>query len=237
MSLQGEFIKDYVIPMATAVPSDGGIRIERFLGTAFLIGRRGFALTAAHTLVECGEARVVSMFSPPSGGWTGIDVIDRELHASEDVAILRLAGNNWRSFLRISPTREHSALRYHLFGYPSDVAWENAAEGRVLLRPDLIYNEGYIRRRISSEIPMLRGRSFYELSEIAGAGCSGAPIAKITGGVWNVTGIYVGEKTNDRATSVSYAVRSDAFYDWVPACLGRSILDEANDVVAEQSGT
>lgn len=102
--------------------------------------------------------------------------------------------------------------------------------GQAIIRPDLVYNEGYIRRRYTGSIPALWGSSFYELSEVAGAGSSGAPISKPTAPIWEVIGIYVGEKVNDRATSVSYAVREDSFRDWKPTILGKSVLEESRNV-------
>lgn len=107
------------------------------------------------------------------------------------------------------------------------------------MRPDLVYNEGYIRRRYTGELPVIFGRSFYELSEVAGSGSSGAPICKlnisplfgfIKPSAWDVIGIYVGEKINDRGTSVSYAVREDAFRHWSPEILGKSVLEESQNV-------
>ncbi len=68
------------------------------------------------------------------------------------------------------------------------------------------------------------------MSEVAGPGCSGSPIFKFGTGIWNVIGMYMGDKINDRATSVSYAVREDAFRDWVPLILGVSMLVESQNV-------
>jgi len=43
------------------------------------------------------------------------------------------------------------------------------------LRPDLVYTQGYVRRRLSN-LPLdgIRGQQFFELSEAAGPGSSGA---------------------------------------------------------------
>jgi hypothetical protein len=104
------------------------------------------------------------------------------------------------------------------------------AGNQVVVRPDLVYNEGYVRRRYTGELPAIYGTSFFELSEVAGTGASGAPVCKITAPAWDVIGIYVGEKINDRATSVSYAVRVESFRSWVPEILGKSVLDESQNV-------
>jgi hypothetical protein len=186
MFQQSDAIRDLVFPIGTAEQRADRIHINNFLGSAFLIGNRGFALTAAHVILGSENERLVGMFCPASGGWFGFEVIAREVHPTEDVAVLQLDGGPWKSFLRLSNSIEHASCRYRLFGYPGDAAYERVQQGRAVLRPDLIYNEGYIRRRISEEIPQLRGQSFFELSEVAGQGCSGAPIAKFSAPAWDV---------------------------------------------------
>ncbi len=130
----------------------------------------------------------------------------------------------------MSNSFENAACKYRLFGYPDDTTFELVVGNQVTMRPDLIYNEGYIRRRYTGNLPVIQGTSFFELSEIAGTGASGAPVFKFTHPVWEVIGIYTGEKINDRATSVSYAVREEAFRDWKPDILGRSILEESQNI-------
>ena len=44
-------------------------------------------------------------------------------------------------------------------------------------------------------------------------------------------GVYVGERTNDRATSVGYAVPVEDLGDWIPEPVGRSLAEEVGDVV------
>jgi hypothetical protein len=48
--------------------------------------------------------------------------------------------------------------------------------------------------------------------------------------IYRVIGIYVGEKINERVTSVSYAVREESFRNWIPGILGKSILEESQNV-------
>lgn len=99
---------------------------------------------------------------------------------------------------------------------------------KAIGRPDMIYLQGYIRRSTNHPIQKIRGKSFFELSQIGGTGCSGSPIFKIDQfKKWRVMGVYVGERLNDRGTSVSYAVREDAIREWSPQLLGHSILVEA----------
>jgi hypothetical protein len=102
-------------------------------------------------------------------------------------------------------------MPYMLWGYPKDVQYETTNDrGLALPRPDLVYAEGYVRRRLSDvEIPLVRGRNFYELSSAAGKGFSGAPVIKKQhgGGDWQVAGVYVGQRTNEvEGVRVGYAV-------------------------------
>ena len=121
-----------------------------------------------------------------------------------------------------------------MWGYPEDIAQELEGQGRVIERPELIYAEGYIRRRISQHaFPGIRGTQLFELSEVVGPGCSGSPIYINRKPFWDVIGIYIGERLNERSTSVAYAIREDVFRDWVPTCLGSSILEEAANAVTE----
>lgn len=234
MFTQSDAIRDYIFPLCTIEQVAGGMNVKKFLGSGFFIGSSGFALTAGHILNAGKEEPMAALFAVPGRGWQAFAVTTRELHQSEDVGILRVGGNQWKSIFKVANTSENSACRYRLFGYPEDVVYELVKDGRALIRPDLVYNEGYIRRRVDFSLPTMKGNSFYELSEVAGSGCSGAPITKVDiPGLshlnWNVVGMYIGEKINDRGTSVGYAVREDAFRDWVPKCLGRSILVESTE--------
>ena len=223
-------IRDYVFPIA-AVRGTGKERaFQRVLGSAFLIGNRGFALTAKHVIVRSQSEQKAGVFAPESGEWYGFDMTDFELHPSEDVAVIRLTPGPWQSIFQLSNSFENSGCKYHLFAYPDDTTFELIMDNQVVARPDLIYNEGYIRRRFSGTLPAITGTSFFELSEVAGLGASGAPVFKIVGASWRIIGVYVGEKINDRASSVAYATREEAFRNWTPEILGKSILEESQNV-------
>jgi hypothetical protein len=234
MFIQSDAIRDYVLPIASAEIIDGKTKLT-ILGSAFLIGSQGFALTARHVILNSENAKLIAMFTPQSGGWFAVDITAREMHPSEDVALVELDeidGTSWKSFFRLSNSFENASCKYRLWGYPDDATFELIANNQVLIRPDLVYNEGYIRRRYTGAVPAIRGTSFFELSEIAGTGASGGPVYKFTKPVWDVIGVYVGEKINDRGTSVSYAVREEAFRNWEPTILGKSILAESQNVTA-----
>ena len=230
MFKQSDAIRDFVFPIATVAPSEEGAAVKRVLGSAFVIGKRGFALTAKHVISGHDSERLAGVFALPNGEWWGFEITSRDEHPTEDVALVHLSDGPWRSFFRLSNTFENSSCKYRLFGYPDDTTFELHEGTRAIVRPDLVYNEGYIRRRFTGSLPAIRGNSFFELSQVAGSGASGAPICKFTAPAWDVIVIYVGEKTNDRATSVSYAVREESFRDWVPPSLGRSVLEESRDI-------
>ena len=227
MYVQGDAVRDFVFPLAVVSPSHEGLSLTKPLGSAFLIGNRGFALTAKHVISGCSGDEIAGLFVLPDGGWVGFRVEAREMHPTEDVALVRISGGPWASPFRLSGTSEHASCRYRLFGYPDDTTYEIVRGHKAVIRPDLVYNEGYIRRRVTGSVPAVAGSSFFELSEIAGGGSSGAPVFKFSKPTWDVIGIYVGEKTNDRSTSVSFAVREESFRDWSPSILRCSVYEES----------
>lgn len=231
MFTQSDSIRDYVFPIVAASANRGELSVKRFLGTGFLIGNRGFGLTAAHVTKGFGDETAVAIFVPESGGWFGFPIIRHEMHESEDVAVVKINGGPWKSIFKLANTWEGSSMRYRMFGYPEDAADELVLDDKAQLRPDLVYTEGYIRRRTGHEIPAMIGTRFFELSDVAGPGCSGSPVFKFTASaLWDVVGVYAGEKINESATSVAYAVREDAFRDWIPEVLGTSVLAESQNV-------
>jgi hypothetical protein len=231
---QSDLIRDYVFPLCTAVADPaGGWKFQSFLGTGFLIGGRGYALTAAHVLHGQTGGPLVAIFAHQSGGWWATAVHEYSLHEREDVALLRLAGSPWRSSFRLSNTWEGSSLNYQMWGYPDDVANEIVEGGSAVYRPDLVYAQGYIRRRIAHELPSIRGTQLFEVSEVVGQGCSGSPLYVSRDRIWDVVGIYTGELITDRGTSRAFAIREDAFRDWQPSILDCSVLEESQDVTPD----
>lgn len=94
---------------------------------------------------------------------------------------------------------------------------EVVTDGFALPRPDLVYSEGHVRRRLS-DIPLghLRGAAFLELSAIAGSGCSGAPVTADRPGSspWEVVGVYVGDRRNEgEGVAVGFATRVAALQE------------------------
>lgn len=228
MFTQSDRVRDYVFPLCTAEKSDDGIAFKRFLGSGFLIGNNSYALTAAHVIDRVVEEEVFAMFIDEANQWLGLKVTASETHPNEDVALIKIAYSPLKSFFCFNNAFETQSQEYKQFAYPDDMMYELEDFGKATGRPDMIYLQGYIRRRTNHPIPNMSGTSFFELSQIGGTGCSGSPIFKIDPlKKWRVMGVYVGERLNDRGTSVSYAVREDAISEWTPQLLGHSILVEA----------
>jgi hypothetical protein len=229
-------IRDVIVPLISGKWSSEGFAYERLEGTLFLIGKRGFAITAAHVVdqIQSNPDIAAVAFINNAGEWVPVRIISFESHPDEDVAVVKLEQAPWPSWLTISATSEHQACEYHAWGYPISIA-ESAAkyEEHGLERPDLVFTQGYVRRRISTPLPIsiYRGTAFYELSEQAGHGCSGGPVisrSSVGRPLWSVCGVYIGEL--DGGFSASYCVRTDALHSWQPKAMGRSVRDESHDV-------
>ncbi|WP_433692072.1 S1 family peptidase [Herbaspirillum seropedicae] len=226
-------VRDIVLPIFTGKWSGNSFAFEEVAGTAFLIGKRGFAVTAAHVVdqIQLAESAVATV---PNGSWMPYRILNAEKHPSEDVAVIQLETVLGPSWMVLGSSSEHQSCQYHAWGYPIAIAEMGARYNEDGLQtPDLVFTSGYVRRRISRELPssIYRGQAFYELNEVAGDGCSGGPVVNIrhrsAEGVWEIMGIYIG--AGDAGTPVGYATRSDSFHSWVPKLLGRSIRDESLD--------
>jgi hypothetical protein len=226
-------IRDVVAPLFSGTWEEGTFTVKQLEGTVFLFGHRGYAMTAGHLMgqIDNDANRMAVCFVNRNNQWVPIKVDQFEVHPTEDVAVLKLAFSAWGSWLVISSGSVHQTAEYDSWGYPISIA-ELAAryEEEQLLRPDLVYTRGYVRRRISQPLPVsiFIGTSFYELSEQAGNGCSGGPVIErqsVGSDFWRVMGVYIGE--SDAGFAASYAVRSDAFHDWQPEILGHSVQIES----------
>ena len=227
MFKQSDRIRDYVFPLCIAEKKEEGIEFKKFLGSGFLIGNNSFAITAAPVIDEV-DGDIFALFIDEDNQWLAFDISESEIHAEEDVALIKVNYQPLHSFFCLNNAFETQSLEYKQFAYPDDMMYELEDFGRATGRPDMIYLQGYIRRRTNHPIPNMRGKSFFQLSQIGGTGCSGSPIFKIDQSKnWKVVGVYVGERLNDRGTSVAYAVREDAIRDWAPTILGHTLLVEA----------
>jgi hypothetical protein len=227
----GEAVRDFIFPLAVVSRSPEGLSLQRVVGTGFLVGTRGFGLTAAHVVPQ-SQSELAAMFVA-GGHWVAALVRDAETHPTEDVAVLRLDANPELPGAFSSPfyfrkTWVGSGWDYMLWGYPEEVYFEvleqRSVDGTVPVRPDLVCSKGYVRRRLSMELPGIRGSGFFEISDPAGSGCSGSPVFGANG--WDVVGIYVGERRRENGIAVGYAARIDAFLDWSPKLLGKPVVEE-----------
>jgi len=162
-----------------------------------------------------------------------------ERHPTEDVALLRLSikGQIW-GMLRLDERRLSPEREVEVLGYPEETFYERLrSDGKAPYHPQIVNTRAYIRRLVDNTDHRMRGggESFYELSQLAGDGCSGAPtIAYDAPGskTYKVIGIYKGQRqmTSSRGitSSVGYATRSEMFAGWCPAILGRTLVQEAN---------
>lgn len=236
-------IRDYVFSIAEVEADGDGERMVAILGTGFRVGNQSLALTAAHVVKATYRAskRLAGIFID-SAHFVAVPISAVNFHATEDVALLSLDMPPIESVLAVSIAEEHSSCPCHLWGYASDIQHEFAVDGIMKPRPELVYEQGYVRRRLSLPLPtnQIPGHNFYELSDIGGQGWSGGPIIKSFGSRrWPVYSIFVGEHmtaAGQIATAVSeatyvkrvsYGVRLSALASWSPPLLGTANLAEA----------
>lgn len=170
----------------------------------------------------------------PELSWQAIPVRQIETHRREDIALLDIeppaSGRTWRSLFRSDRIGAHASLPYAVWGYPEDALTEIVKHGQMKMRPDLVYSAGHIRRRLTDlDIPMIKGTALYELSGVAGAGCSGSPVLnRLPGRQWDLIGIYLGQRRRADldGTVVGYALRVEHVATWIPELIGRTLAEE-----------
>jgi len=150
MFKQKDRMYDYIFPLAVAIRK-GLLNYEysELIGTGFLIGRNGFALTAAHVTeqlevgIKTTEYVMVALFRSESE-WHPYEITGFERHLSEDVAIFKISGGPWQSFFSITDEPEYQGRQFCCYGYPFDIAKEEyLLKADTLDKPDLIYIQGY----------------------------------------------------------------------------------------------
>ena len=217
----GPYVRDVVLPIVEATWTKlGELGFVRHLGTGFLVGNPSKLITASHVVDGIENAVAMRIVD---GRWMSIDLRSRSSHPTEDICVINIdAAEPLFSFMVPTSAPQFSSGNYQVWGYPEDILFDQGARdprGRILQQPDLIYSAGHIRRRASVSFPGLRGSSFYELSAVAGAGVSGAPVIISVGPLWRVIGVYVGERTVQNADRPprewAYAVRFDGVLDWL----------------------
>lgn len=155
-----------------------------------------------------------------------------EVHPDEDIGIIKFE----LPMPIISPVcfaekAPYPSAEYHMWAYPDVIAkeYENHERevGALNFNPSPVYFRGYIRRSIqyspNPNLSIYVGNSFFEVSEIGGSCCSGAPLSTISE-TPEVFGIYIGEETTSRRCG--YAANLTSILNWIPQSLGRPLGDE-----------
>jgi len=168
--VDGPKVRDVVLPVFTGKWDKDTFQFKEVSGTTFLIEKRGMALTAAHFVDQIMlKDSAVGVISSNSS-WIPVHIINQEKHPTEDVAVIQLASITCPSWMVISSSSEHQACNDHSWGYPIAVAESGKRYEDGLQTPDLVFTTGYVRRKISKELPIsiYRGSAFYELSRSSG---------------------------------------------------------------------
>lgn len=191
-------IREVVLPLVkVSTTPQGQTKFDGLLGTCFRMKGGDRVLTASHVFPDGSNPHALRVVN---GEWRSYEVKLVAKHASHDIAVCKAEFPQApASFLVVDSKPHYSSKDYHVWGYPADVLHEHGqqnAQGQVMERPDLVFTKGYIRRRYSSGLPVVPGNAFYELSEIAGGGCSGAPFITRWGTPdWLVGGIHSAQQT------------------------------------------
>lgn len=228
-------VRDFVLPVCNVDHNGQGVAIRdrsSLIGTCFLIGKRGYALTAAHVLHQVNQ-NLACVLVRDSEGWVACPIDDAEPHPTEDIGILKIdLPAPVTSPIVFSKDEPHPGLEYNMWAFPEVVAkevlqHENWPADAPDFNPSAVYFRGYIRRKLpyspNPSFSIYVGTSFYEVSEIAGACCSGAPLSTMEN-YPRVFGIYIGEENTSRRCG--YAANLTRFVDWIPECLGKPISSE-----------
>lgn len=214
-------LRDVIVPIVGATfVKPGEFKYEGLLGTGFFVGNGSKLVTAGHVLPAAGPEVGLQVVN---GEWQSVGLVNRKFHPVLDICVcdtqLAVPQGSW---LNVLSEPQHASCNYQLWGYPDDVVYDHGSvspQGRALQRPDLVFSSGHIRRRFSGSIPSLQGSQFYELSQVAGNGCSGSPVIAHQAGNWAVIGIYAGERTIMSAEKaikeIGYATRLDGAADWL----------------------
>jgi hypothetical protein len=217
-------IRDIVVPIVEVRKTVGNEdEFIRLLGTGFYLAENNVFLTASHVVRGVKNFAALFVFN---GHWHSRGFSKCVMHPTEDIVALWAAGSAplAASWLKIDAYEQHASGQYELWGYPEDVLYDAAvkkADGTAYQNPDLIYTKGYIRRRVSFEMPGVKGANLFELSEVAGSGCSGGPMITRRGNEWYVSGIYLGERRTQLGDGpireLAYALRISAVRAWLIA--------------------
>jgi len=222
-----------VLSMTLIEKPESTARIVAVEGTGFLLnGGRGLGITARHVATNLEAGATKNDLHPYATGAFAMQSqpkflrsfrIQRfEPHPTEDVALFRLADDDFYSPCKLSAERVYPGEDTMLWGYPDDIRHDYPSDGLVV---DLVYSAGHIRRRIDRPLEGSRipGSCFFEMSNPAGSCCSGSPVSvrpaegRKSLNQWQIVGVYIGERRNEANTfAVGYATRVEALRDHWP---------------------
>lgn len=231
-----------VCPVVTVSVDGKGIPGHGVLGTAFLLdGADGelIGVTAGHVLRDLQKGQGAALLIANGSDFRPLCVSGVEFHPSEDLAVFQLVNSRPAGDTRLSLTADRfpTGLDYAALGYPDDDYWRGDGMGVTL---ELTYSAGHVRRhRGPGDLPGIKGLNFLELSQRAGAGCSGAPLLQRPTAIdgprnsFRVFGIYVGERVSGKPDDAApltfgYALPFSAVADWSPAIANGQPLFEAS---------
>jgi hypothetical protein len=228
-------VSDFVLAICDLkFNEDGSLDKEncQLIGTCFLIGSRGYALTAAHVLEQM-TLRFAHVLFSKGGDWDASLIERYEIHPTEDIGILQLdLPRPIASPITFAETDPYPNAEYSMWAHPEEVAYEFKYHNKPIdfldFRPSPVYFKGYLGRKIDySPNPSYgpsKGSSFYEVSEIAGACSSGSPLSTLDD-PYAVFAIYAGEERAGR--KCGYAANLTKVIKWVPQMLGKTIVQES----------
>ncbi len=215
-------IRDIIVPIVEiTMTAAHEVEFVRLLGTGFYLAACNVLLTASHVIKDSPNFVAMVVIN---NQWYSREFSKSVVHPSEDIAVLWDAGGPpaAQSWLSIDDYEQYSAGQYELWGYPEDVLYDAAIkkpDGTAYQSPDLVFTKGYIRRRVSFEVPGIKGANLFEISEVAGSGCSGGPLITKRNNEWYVSGIYLGERRTQTGDGpireIAYALRISAVRAWL----------------------
>ncbi|WP_264045535.1 S1 family peptidase [Methylobacterium flocculans] len=228
-------IYDFVLPVCNLkFENEVALESSSYLaGTSFLIGKRGFGITAAHVITQTNENERFVIVNH-DGKEYAVPIGDVEAHPTEDIAIFKLDDlpDERVSYIKIENTEEHPPCDYIMWGYPEIISEEvqnmQLEDHFLKFRPDIVCFKGYVRRKIdfspNPNLSMYQGEWFFEVSDIGGSCVSGSPLFKY-GDQSRVMGVYIAESSSGR--KCGYATVLESLADWSPVLLGTTIGAEA----------
>jgi len=106
--------RSFVVPLVLNQPEPAGFKYGGIAGTGFLIGSRGFAVTAAHVVDQADESGLdlCAAVVDENNKWLAVRALQGEKHPTEDVALIKLERPLGQSPLVVSADPQHQSCEY-----------------------------------------------------------------------------------------------------------------------------